>query len=308
MDLLMTVGLFVIGLFALLKGADIFTEYSSKMAHALGVSPFIVGVTLVGFATSLPELSVSVTASYLKMGSIALGNVIGSNIANIGLVMGVAALGIIAVRKEEMEECLLMIGLSLLAVIVMVYGIERWEGFLLFSFIFLYMFDVIRVEAKKVRDGPHRKKHSGFWIKGSLFCLAGVVGVLFGSRLVVNAAQTIATVLGVSEAIIGITIIAVGTSLPELSTTLVALMRGRHHIALGNIIGSNMFNISAVLGSAALANRILVPNSVLFSEVPIMFGFAALLYVFMKSGSRIDKKEGLFLLICYFAFVITRFV
>ena len=307
MDLLLPAALFAVGLIALLKGADVFTDYSSRMAKALGISPFIIGVTLVGFATSLPEMSVSVTASYLESGALALGNVIGSNIANIGLVMGIAAIGIIKVRKEEMVECLLMIGLSLLAVIVMVYGIERWEGFLLFSFIFFYLFDVIRIESKKARAN-HQKKHSSFWLKSVLVCVVCVVGVIVGSRLVVNSAMVFATAFGVSEAIIGITLVAVGTSLPELSTTLVAIFRKRHHIALGNIVGSNMFNISAVLGSAALAHRISVPSGMFFSEIPIMFGFSILLYVFMKSGNKIDRKEGVFLLICYLAFIISRFL
>ncbi|MFH1424748.1 MAG: calcium/sodium antiporter [archaeon] len=295
---------FAIGLVALIKGADIFTNSASKIARHYGLSELVIGLTLVAFATSLPELAVSATASFFHSYEIALGNVIGSNIANVGLVIGLSALAFpIVARSEEISECLVMIGVLMVASILFIFGLVFWEGILLVMFLFAYVWSALR-EHKRILG----KKIKTNMSKNIILCLIGVAGVVAGSRFVVISSVEIARWAGISEMVIGMTLIAIGTSLPELATSFVAAFRGMRELALGNIIGSNVFNISAVLGISALLNPIPVASSVLMFDVPIMIAFSVLMLIFMWTRKKIGRIEGGILLLLYLGFLCMNFL
>lgn len=296
---LISIALFCIGLVALLKGADIFTESSAKIARHFGISELVIGLTLVAFATSLPELAISSTASFFGSSGIALGNVIGSNIANIGLVIGISAIiAPLAIKKKEVAECMVMFILLVIASLYFFNDLVWWEGLTLFIFLIVYVWSVLR--GRKI---PKSKRKHAHLSKCALLCIIGVIGIIIGSRFVVDSAVELARWAGISELVIGLTLIAVGTSLPELATSLVAAVKGRQDIALGNIIGSNVFNIAAVLGISSIIRTIPVYAGVLMFDVPVMILLAGLMLLFMATRHKIGKAEGAVLLLVYLGFL-----
>ncbi|HMS91492.1 MAG TPA: calcium/sodium antiporter, partial [Candidatus Absconditabacterales bacterium] len=255
--------LFVIGFVFLIKGADMLVEGASSVAKKFHISDLVIGLTIVAIGTSAPELVVNIMASIKGSAGIAIGNVLGSNIANILLILGVSAITYpITVKKATTFK---EIPFSLLAVLVLGFvandaiidgasfsGITRIDGLVLLSFFAIFMYYVFGI-SRTENDLPEEvtvKKMSGW--KSIIFIIIGLIGLTLGGQWIVDGAIQIAKIFGVSETVIGLTIVAVGTSLPELATCVVAAMKKKSDIAIGNIIGSNIFNIFWILGLSAI--------------------------------------------------------
>ncbi len=298
----------LLGFAALVAGADLLVRGSSKIAAGFGVPPVVIGLTLVAYGTSAPEFAVSATASLNGAGAIALGNVTGSNIANIGLILGLASL----VRPLEVESTLvkreapLLILLSLLVPLLFLGGVlERWAGILLFAGGIGFTWWSLASS----RSGADRPVRESLGPRGRLLNLvfvgAGLAGLFFGGRWLVSGAVELAGRLGVGERVIGLTIVAVGTSLPELATSLVAAVKGESDIAVGNIVGSNIFNLLFVLGGAAglapITAEVRWPG--VWPDFLVALVFAVIVWPFARSKSRLERWEGGVLLALYAAFV-----
>ncbi len=302
---------FICGLVILTIGAEGLVRGSSALALRLGISPLVIGLTIVAFGTSAPELAVSLDAAASGSSSISIGNVIGSNIANIALILGLAAM----IQPMRVQQSLLtlqipiMIGVSLLLWGMTLDGsIGLWDGVLLFAGIILYVLHSYRsASTAEVRGiaqpipGADSSLLSKTW-----FCLAlivaGLTALVGGGSLLVDSAVDIARFFGVSESLIGLTIVAVGTSMPELATSVVAAVRKQADIALGNIVGSNIFNILAILGIASIINPL---SSTDFSRIDfaLMVGIAILLLPMAWTHRRLGRLEGLFLFVTYIGYL-----
>lgn len=299
---------FVLGLVLLLKGASIFTENASKIAKSLGVSDIVIGLTLVAFTTSLPELAVSMLSAVKGIPGIALGNVVGSNIANIGLVLGISALLTkgIPVQRPELKQAYIMIVVSVVAVMLIVDGMTPVKGAILVAALLFYLYYIAHEKdlkeniVEKIIDKQNLPR-------GIILCAIGGAGVLLGADLLINSATHIAQEFGISDSVIGLTLIAVGTSLPELATSVTAALKKLEGIALGNIIGSNIFNLLMVLGASAIAGALTVDSVVLIDSIPMMLLFSVILVILMKTESNLGKLEGLMLLLLYIFFIYLRF-
>lgn len=296
-----------VGLILLYFGAESLVRGSSRLALRLGVTPLVVGLTVVAFGTSAPELVVSVKASFAHQEGIALGNVIGSNIFNIAVILGLAAL----IRPVRIQRQLvrfdgpLMIGVTLLCILFFLNDrLARWEaGILLLGIIAYTAISVIL--ARRGRRGTAETEGAANTsappkkiLLDLLFIVLGLGLLVYGAHLFVDAAIALARAWGVSEAIIGLTIVAAGTSLPELVTSVVAAIRKEDDIAVGNIIGSNIFNILGVLGAAGLVNP-LTGGGVTPVDFAAMLGLAVLLLPMMMIGKNLSRLEGGILLASY---------
>lgn len=312
--------LLVIGFGLLIKGADYFVDGASNIARLLRIPSILIGLTIVAFGTSSPEATVSIIAAFEGNANVALGNVIGSNIFNLTAVVGIAAF--IYPLKVETEMIRKEIPFTLLASAVllvvmsdvMLEGlggnfITRSDGLVFLLFLSIFMYYVIEVAFKSResrKDEPIPENVT--WGKNILITLLGLVGIVFGGDLVVSNATEIAYQWGMSETLVGLTIVAVGTSLPELVTSIVAALKKESEIALGNIVGSNIFNILFVLGAASAISPLAVDGKV-FMDVIIMMVLTVLLLIFSRTNFRIGKREGLILAISYvvyLAYIILR--
>ena len=307
-----TLAALVIGLVLLVGGAEFLVKSASKLAATAGISPLVIGLTVVAFGTSAPELAVSLQAGLSNQADIALGNVVGSNICNVLLILGISALIMpLAVAQQLIRlDVPIMIGVSGL---VMLFGwdgrIGRSDGVILFLGGIAYTLFLLyqsRLEKDPVVQDEYAQfgmrslslKETGLNIALLLGGLAMLVG---GSQLLIKSAVTIATLLGASQLIIGLTVVAVGTSLPELATSVTASLRGESDIAVGNVVGSNIFNILVVLGlsSAVSPNGIAVPIAAISSDIPIMLAVTVLCLPICFTGNKISRKEGGLLLAYY---------
>jgi cation:H+ antiporter len=312
--------LFVLGLVMLVAGADVLVRGASRLAVSVGISPLVVGLTVVAFGTSAPEMAVSVQAAASGGGEIAIGNVIGSNICNVLLILGLSAAisPLIVAQKLVRVEVPLVIAASLVAWLMMMDGtLGFWDGVLLFTGIVAYtVFAVVqsRRESRTVRAEYSReigtKRHGrGGFLVDALLIAAGLMMLVLGSGWLVEGATTIARALGVDDLLIGLTIVAVGTSLPELATSVMASIKGERDIAVGNVIGSNLFNILAVLGLAGFfaPGGVAVPASVLAVDFPIMMAVAIACLPVFFTGYTIARWEGFVFVgyyVAYTAFLI----
>jgi cation:H+ antiporter len=309
---------FILGLIALVAGAELLVRGASKLALSFGISPLVVGLTVVAFGTSAPEMAVSVQSAWSGQVDIALGNVVGSNIFNVLFILGASALIVPLVVHQQIirQEVPVMIGASLLLwAMAADGGISRWEGMLLASLIFAYTFVIIRqsrretaaikAEYEEAFDGP-AKSWEAHWSMQVLLILAGLTLLVLGANWLVEAAVTFAKHLGVSELVIGLTIVAAGTSLPEVATSILAAIRGERDIAVGNVIGSNIFNILAVLGiSASVApGDLAVAPAMLAFDLPIMVAVAVVCLPVFFNGSCIRRWEGVLFLALYVAYTL----
>ncbi|MBY0098256.1 calcium/sodium antiporter [Mesobacillus maritimus] len=311
----MTYVLLLVGFALLIKGADFFVEGSSKIARLLKVPPMLVGLTIVAFGTSSPEATVSIIAALEGNSDVSLGNVVGSNIFNITLVVGITA--ILNPLKVESETIRKEIPFTLLASVALwvlisdmaLQGaganlITRTEGIILLLFfaIFLYyIFEVARNNREK--GNVDTGDTTGItWGKNIFFTLGGLAGIIFGGDLVVDNATDIALSIGMSETLVGLTIVAVGTSLPELITSITAALKKESEIALGNIVGSNIFNILLVIGASASIAPLAVDSKIFFDLI-FMIVFTIVLLIFSRSRYKISKKEGAILAIVYLAYL-----
>lgn len=308
--------LFIIGLVFLIFGADFLVGGASRIAASLGISPLIIGLTVVAFGTSAPEIAVSVMSSFKGQGDIAFGNVLGSNLCNILLILGASAAvsPLIVHQKLVRIDVNVMIAASLLMVGLAWDGsLGRWDGLILALSLAAYLIFSIR-EAKKERQAEVLKEYEEeFGLKdkqtplawSGLKVLIGLVLLVLGSRWLVNGAVSFAKLLGVSELIIGLTVVALGTSLPELATSMMASYKGERDIAAGNIVGSNIFNLLAVLGIAGLVSPNVIPvaSSTFYFDIPLMLAASFACLPIFFTGYRIARWEGFLLLGYYFAYL-----
>ncbi len=302
------------GFVLLVWGADRFVVGAASTARNLGVPPLIIGLTLVGMATSGPEIFVSITASLAGDPELAAGNAIGSNIANIGLVLGVTALIMpISVRSVTLRRempTLLVVTLVLTLVFINL-RLGRLESLLLMITLVLVLYWLVVLGSRSHAEDPISLDYAseipeGIPMNRALGWLAlGLVVLLAGSNLLVWGAQNLAEYFGVSELIIGLTIVAVGTSLPELAVSVVSALKGEHDMAIGNIIGSNLFNSLAVVGIAGFIHPAVFEREVLTIHLPVMIGLTLALFLMtynFDGGSRIRRPEGAMLLVAFLSY------
>ena len=309
---------FALGLIALVVGAELLVRGASKLAFSFGISPLVVGLTVVAFGTSAPEMAVSVQSAWSGQVDIALGNVVGSNIFNVLFILGASALIVPLVVHQQIvrQEVPVMIGASLLLwAMAADGGISRWEGLLLASLVFGYTIVIIRqsrretaaikAEYEEVFEGG-AQGWDAHWGVQVLLILGGLALLVLGSNWLVEAAVAFAKHLGVSELVIGLTIVAAGTSLPEVATSILAAIRGERDIAVGNVVGSSIFNILAVLGiSASVApSELLVPPSMLAFDLPVMVAVAAACLPIFFTGHLIARWEGALFLALYVTYTL----
>jgi cation:H+ antiporter len=306
-----TLLILVLGLVLLYFGAEGLVRGSSSLALRLGLSPLVVGLTVVAFGTSTPELVVSLKAAYLGQGDISVGNVVGSNICNIGLILGFSALIIpIKVASQIVRiDTPIMIGATGLALLFLRDGsLSRTEGIILFVLLIAYVIFSVIIAKKDATDplaaefGEEIKVSKSGVAVDLLMVAGGLVLLVLGARFLVDAAIDIAKSAGLSEAVIGLTIVAIGTSLPEFATSLVAALKKEADIAVGNVIGSNIFNIFGILGISATVTP-LSSSGITAIDLGVMAAFAVVLWIFSRTGFRITRFEGFVLLAAYVGFV-----
>lgn len=307
--------LLLIGFILLIKGADFFVGGSSNIARLLRVPPILIGLTIVAFGTSSPEATVSIIAALDGSAGVAVGNVVGSNIFNITLVVGIAAfLYPLKVQSESIRKEIPFTLLASIAMLVLMsdmalqgFGsnmITRGDGFIFLLFLAIFMYYVIENGLKSRKETANEPVPTDIkWGKNIFFTVLGLASIIFGGDLVVNNGTKIAYSLGMSETLVGLTIIAIGTSLPELVTSITAALRKESEIALGNIVGSNIFNILFVLGASSVISPLAV-NDKVFVDVVFMIILTFVLLVFARTGYKIGKREGLVLAVAYVVYVI----
>jgi cation:H+ antiporter len=302
----------VAGLGLLVLGAEWLVKGASRLAAALGISPLVIGLTVVAYGTSAPELAVSIKSAWVGQPDLALGNVVGSNIFNVLFILGASALVVPLVVSSQLVrlDVPVMIGLSLLTFALAGDGsIGRLDGALLFAGAVAYTAFQIRQSRKEsaaIRDEyaqEYGKKRSST-AANLAFVAVGLVLLVLGSRWLVSGAVAFAQALGVSELVIGLTIVAAGTSLPEVATSILAAVRGERDIAVGNVVGSNIFNILAVLGLSGLVapGGLPVSPAVVTFDAPVMIAVAIACLPVFASGAVIARWEGALFLFCYAAY------
>ncbi len=312
--------LFVLGLVGLYFGAEWLVRGASRLARSIGVSALVIGLTVVAFGTSAPELVVSVLAATSGQPDVALGNVVGSNIANVAVILGLTALVCpIGIQRQLVRrEIPFMIVVSIALVVFAVDGtLSRFDGGILLAGGAGYVARTVRLsreqppvvaaEYDELVRAEHLDVVSGSRTREVLRLLFGIVVLVAAARLLVVSAVFFARSLGISELVIGLTIVAIGTSLPELATSLSAAHRKETDIAAGNVVGSNIFNILAILGVAALVHPIAVHPAALREDVPVMVGISVLLLPLAWNRERLGRREGALLVATYVLFAVFLF-
>lgn len=306
-DVLISVGLLVVGFVLLIKGADFFVEGSSSVAKMLKVPSIIIGLTIVAMGTSLPECAVSITASLTNNNALAVSNAVGSNIFNLMVVCGFCALfNPLAVDKGTLKKefpfsiiCAML--LLVLGYIGMVLG--RPDGIVLLVLFAGFIIWMVR-SALRARAEASDEEYDVLPVwKCIVFIIGGIIAIKFGGDFVVNGASTIAAKMGLSQNLIGLTIVACGTSLPELVTSVVAAKKNELDMALGNVIGSNIFNILFVLGiAAAMSPMVFIMENVI--DIIILMVLSLVVWGFAWTKQKLDKKEGIAMLIMYAVYLV----
>ncbi|MCD7060087.1 calcium/sodium antiporter [Pelagibacterium xiamenense] len=301
----------ILGLVLLVAGGESFVRGSVAIARRLGMSPLLIGLTLMGFGTSLPEMVTSVQAALDGAPGIAMGNVVGSNIANILLILGVAAvLYPVAVDRGVLRRdggVLVLSALVTLA-IVLIGALGRIAGIVLIAMLAAYITRSYLAERQSniARDAEEESAHTAVRNGVAVSLILAAVGLgltLLGARFLVSSAIELATAFGISETVIGLTVVAVGTSLPELVTSVIAAVRKHTDLALGNIIGSNIFNTFAILGVTALVQPIPVPAEIIRLDIWIMLAATVGLIAFAYTARRIERWEGAVFLLAYAGYI-----
>ncbi|HBF43991.1 MAG TPA: Ca2+/Na+ antiporter [Desulfobacteraceae bacterium] len=298
---------FCLGIFLLYFGSEWMVKGASSLALSLSIRPAIVGLTVVAFATSAPEFLVSLFAAIRGSSGVSLGNILGSNVANIGLVLGLSALvkPITVDKKLVRREIPFMVGVSGLFWLVCIDGrIGRTDGIILLAilavFLILGIATAKRSSAENQKTAVIREKKRVFHV---FLILIGMGGLIFGAHLMINSAIFIARRLGISEIFIGLSIVALGTSLPEMATSVVAVVRGEHDISMGNVVGSNVFNICMVIGFVGVFSPMPVDMKLMRFEFPVMFLLSVMLFIFSRINFTINRLEGFFFMVSYFFFI-----
>ena len=306
--------LLVVGMFLMIKGADFFVDGASNIAKALKIPSLIIGLTLVSIGTSAPELSVSIQSSLAGNTDLSFGNVLGSNIFNVCIVVGASALMTPLVVSKDVErfDIPILLGVYLLLVllsfVITPFVLQLWEGILIFSLFIAYtVYLIIRAKKNPTEDVEEEEEKKPWWLN-LIFVGLGLAGIIVGGDFVVDSASEIAISLGMSEMLVGLTIVAIGTSLPELVTSVVAAKKGENDIAVGNAVGSCLFNIVLILGTASMICPVGLDISQL-ADVAIMIISVVLLFIFAFKTFTIYKWEGALLIafyLVYFLYVIVR--
>ena len=294
--------LLILSLMALYIGAGWLVQGSSALALKANISPLVIGLTIVAFGTSAPELAVSLGATLRGQGDIAIGNIVGSNIFNIGVILGVSA----PICPLQVKKQLLRIDIPIMLAATILFTILFWNGtlgrmeglFFLTGIIIYTLFSLLYSRKQEEEPNLELEEQPKHWAVDTLTIIGGLVVLVFASRLLVDNAVSIAKELGVSEAVIGLTIVAAGTSMPELATSVVAAYKHKTDIAIGNIVGSNLFNILAIAGSCSLMHPIEAKN-VNYIDLLVMLAISILLLPLMKSGQKISRTEGAALILIY---------
>lgn len=315
--MLIQIILLIVGFVVLIKGADFFVDGASSLARNFKLSKMLVGLTIVAFGTSAPEFAVSIKSMLSGSGEIVLGNVIGSNILNILLILGVASLfHTLTVKNNTVKkEIPITLLLSTALIVLMsdkVFGgtanmLTRGDGIVILLFFCVFIYYLISMARNKTQDIDEEKESILPLSKSIVYTVVGIIAIVLGSNFVVDSAQIIASSLGVSERIIGLTIIALGTSLPELVTSVVATRKGEYDIAIGNVVGSNIFNIGMVLGVPITIFGNINIGTFNILDLGFMFLSSLALFIFAGNDYKITKKEGLFMLfmfVVYYGLVI----
>lgn len=297
------IGLLILGLVFLIFGGDLLVRSAVSFAEKFGVSSFLIGVTVVSFGTSVPELMVSIQAAMDQAADIAIGNVLGSNIANIALVLGVSVVIrplSITTNTYKLSWWVMLISSLLFILFLLDNVITKMEGLLLIAGLFCFIFFSIK------RNIPNEESIiSKINIQtGILFFVLGSIGLYFGSELFVESAISIASFFNVPKFVIGITVVALGTSLPELVTSIVALMKGQNNISLGNLIGSNIFNVFAVLGITSLIQELGTSSILLFLDFGVMLAVILVFGYQLFVRKKISRTAGFILLSGYFSYIL----
>lgn len=304
------------GFLLLVAGAEMLVKGASRSAAALGISPLVIGLTIVAFGTSAPELAVSVMSGFAGQGDIALGNAVGSNIFNILLILGLSAIITpltVSTRLVQLDVPLMIVA----SVMLLFFGIDGRIGLFDGAVLFAGIVSYTAFQFFKSRRADHNTSSefeqefgtpgafsSRQWVHMAILILAGLFLLVMGSHWLVKGAVSIARHLGVSELIIGLTIVATGTSLPELATSVIASIRKERDIAVGNVVGSNIFNILSVIGVAGMVSPDGIPvlKSALYFDIPVMIAVAVACMPVFFSGGRIDRWEGALFLAYYIAY------
>lgn len=306
-EILWSVFLLVVGFVLLIKGADFFVEGSSAVAKMLKVPSIIIGLTIVAMGTSLPECAVSITASMTNNNALAVSNAIGSNIFNLMVVCGFCALfNPLAVEKSTLlKEFPFSVICGILLLVGGYLGMElgRADGLILLAVFVCFLFWMVR-SAMKARANASDEEYETLPVwKCIVFIVGGIIAIKFGGDFVVDGASTIAAKVGLSQNLIGLTIVACGTSLPELVTSVVAARKNELDMALGNVIGSNIFNILFVLGIASTISPIaFITENII--DIVILTAMSLLVWIFGWTKKRLDKPEGIIMLLMYAAYLV----
>ncbi|MBQ2802819.1 MAG: calcium/sodium antiporter [Lachnospiraceae bacterium] len=301
MEILLQCGLLVLGFAMLVKGADWFVDGSAGIADKFGVPQLVIGLTIVAMGTSAPEAAVSITAALKGNADITIGNIVGSNILNILIILGISsAIVAIAVAKSTIRiEIPYMIVITLLLLGLGYTGnvVSFAEGIILWIFFLIYLAYLFRMAKKNKEEVVEEESTKPVW-QLLLAAIIGLVLIVWGSNVTVDAATAIAQRMGMSERFIGLTIVALGTSLPELFTSVSAAIKGKADIAIGNIVGSNIFNILFVVGTTALITPVVfTPNFVIDTTIAVAVGILLLVCVWKKQ--KLVRPAGIFMLVCY---------
>ncbi|MDE5539973.1 MAG: calcium/sodium antiporter [Bacilli bacterium] len=308
----------IIGFILLIKGADIFVDGSSSTAENFKVPKMLIGLTIIAFGTSAPEFAVSMNALRTGNTDMVLGNVIGSCILNILLILGIAAvIKPISIKdntvKKELPLCILIS--SLLAVLFLdanlgnglINQITRADAFVILLFFCVFIYYLVTLAKQKKETNADETPHFKLG-KSLLLIVIGLAGIIIGSDLVVDSASNIATSLGLSERLISLTIIAFGTSLPELVTTIVSSKKGEQDLLIGNIIGSNIFNICVVLGIPVAIYGNIIPKTFQLIDIIMLIASAVLLFIFSKTNRRITRTDGIIMLLIFAIYYTAIFI
>ena len=310
--------LLIIGFIVLIKGADIFVDGASSVAGSFKVSKMLIGLTIVAFGTSAPEFAVSVKSLISGSGDMVLGNVIGSNILNILLILGVSSMFHSLKVKDNTVKKELPITLLMTAIFIVLLSdklfdkgfnntFTRSDGIVIILFFLVFVYYLIKMARNKIDNNQDEKYMS--MKKAILFTILGIAGIIIGSNLVVENASAIARTMGISESMVALTIIALGTSLPELVTSVTATRKGEYDIAIGNVVGSNIFNIGMVIGIPIALFGGIQQISINYIDLITMIASAFLLFVFSYNDRKISKFEGsifLIMFVTYYGYVIYR--
>ena len=300
----------IIGSAMLFYGAEFIVKGGSQLARYFGLSPIVIGLTVVAFGTSLPELVVSIVAALGGSSPIAIGNVVGSNIANVGLVLGISSLIFpIKINLSQIKNDLIIyIFVCLMfSAFCMNGSISRQEGLILFLSVLIYTWYSFYYSSSKNNDEDVNDKNPSNLRMLFILIISGITLLSFGANLFVKGAIDIARYFGISEIVIGMTIVALGTSLPELATSVIASFRKEHAISIGNIVGSNLFNLLSVIGIVSLVSPIESPKEILFFEIPYMIIYGLILFPIGMLKQPIHRLTAAFLLIGYLLFIYQLF-